>query len=304
MFDAKKLLDSLVAGSTQRAATPDNPGGAGVLGRLFEQLQKGAEGAGLEGGPGEMAKQVLGRAGEGVRDAAGRVDQSTGAGKAIEDIVRQISGGKSSADLIAKAKDMIAKNPGAAGAFAGVLGGLLLGTSGGRGLTAGAAKLGGLVLIGGLAYKAYQNSQAGKPVLAGTSGLATAAPAGSGFEASAQSSEAATLYIRAMIAAAAADGIVDAAERSRILGGLAELGIEHEASQFLASEFAAPASIEALAGAARTAEMRAQTYAAARLAIDPDSPAERDWLRQLASRLSLDAKFVAHLDEAANASKA
>ena len=154
MFDAKKLLDSIVAGSAQQAAA-DEPGSGGtIVGDFWGRLQKGAEGAGLQGAPRDMAKQVARQATGGVRDVAGKVDQATGAGKAIEDIVRQVSGGKSAGDLIAQAKDMIAKNPGAAGALAGVLGGILLGTHGGRGLTVGAAKLGGLVLIGGLAYKA------------------------------------------------------------------------------------------------------------------------------------------------------
>ena len=106
-----------------------------------------------------------------------------------------------------------------------------------------------------------------------------------------------------MIAAATADGTIDADERSRVLGGVRETGLGGDAAEFLAVEFGAPASIEDLAMAARTPEMRAQTYAAARLAIDPDTDVERDWLQELASRLSLDPKFVAHLDEAAGSAK-
>jgi uncharacterized membrane protein YebE (DUF533 family) len=303
MLDARKLLDSLVAGSARKASDDRSSaaGDGGLIGDLLGRLQKGAERAGLEGSAVDMARQVGSRATEGVRNAAGKVDEATGAGKAIEDIVRQVSGGKSSGELIAQAKDLIARNPAAAGALAGVLGGLLLGTRSGRGLTVGAAKLGGLVLIGGLAYKAWQNYQAGKPPL---SGDLAAAPEGSGYEAGAQSDEAARLYIRAMIAAASADGTVDEEERARVLGGLEQAGLAGDAARFLAAELARPASIGELAAGARTPEMRAQTYAAARLSIDPDTAAEQSWLAELARRLSLDPRLVAHLDEAAGAARA
>lgn len=301
MFDPRKLLDSLVAGRAQRATGDEPQTGGGLIGDLLGRLEQGARQAGLEGSAADMARQVGRRATEGVRDAAGKADEATGAGRAIEDILRQVSGGKSSADLLAKAKDLIARNPAAAGALAGVLGGLLLGTRSGRGLTVGAAKLGGLVLIGGLAYKAYQNYRAGRPPLAGD-GVA-AAPSGSGFEASAQSDEAARLYIRAMIAAATADGAIDEGERHRVLGGLQQAGFAGDAARFLEEELAAPASLDELAAAARTPEMQAQTYAAARLAIDPDTDTERDWLAGLARRLRLDPGLVAHLDEAASAAK-
>ena len=50
--------------------------------------------------------------------------------------------------------------------------------------------------------------------------------------------------------------------------------------------------------------MGAQVYAAARVAIDPDSIQEREFLRQLAEALDLDAQLRAHIDEAAAGVKA
>ena len=50
-----------------------------------------------------------------------------------------------------------------------------------------------------------------------------------------------------MIAAAAADGTVDADERERIMGGLERIGIDSEAAQFLDADFARPASPNELA---------------------------------------------------------
>jgi uncharacterized membrane protein YebE (DUF533 family) len=107
-----------------------------------------------------------------------------------------------------------------------------------------------------------------------------------------------------MIAAAAADGAIDEEERSRVLGGLEQAGFAGDAARFLSAEFARPASIRELAAAARTPEVQAQTYAAARLAIDPDTAEERRWLAELALGLALDPRLVAHLDEAAGAAKA
>lgn len=300
MFDAKKLLDTMVASKAQPAGEPGTSGNG--LGDLLGKLQ-GASGQGGLGSLADMAKQVLGQATGGVKDAAGRIEQSTGAGTKIDDLVKQLSGGQGSGDLITRAKDMIAKNPAAAGALAGVLGGLLLGTKTGRGLTWDAAKLGGLVLVGGLAYKAYQNYQAGKPPLEVGSEPA-AAPTGSGFEADRQSQEDAVLYLRAMIAAAAADGTIDQDERQRIIGGFNRVGIDGEAAQFLEQEFANPASVRDLAAKARTPEIRAQVYTAARMTIDPDQPAERRFLGDLEGALGLDHALVDHIDAEVAAARA
>lgn len=294
MFDAKKLLDTMVASKAQ--PTDGEAGASGnVLGDLLGKLQAaGGEGGGL-GGIADVAKQVLGQATGGVKDAAGQIDQSTGAGGAIDDIVKQLSGGQGSADLIARAKEMIGNNPKAAGALAGVLGGLLLGTRAGRGLSWDAAKLGGVVLVGGLAYKAYQNYQNGKPPIDVTT-KTLPAPVGSGFEAEKQSQADALLYLRAMIAAAAADGTIDDSERERIIGGFNKVGIDQEATTFLEGEFAKPASVQDLAAQASSAEVRAQVYTAARMTIDPDQDSEKRWLDDLGAALGLDAQLRAHVD--------
>ena len=52
------------------------------------------------------------------------------------------------------------------------------------------------------------------------------APAGTGFEPQAASETTALVFIRAMIAAAAADGHIDAEEREAILGGLKEANLD------------------------------------------------------------------------------
>src|SRR5690606_35588379 len=133
-------------------------------------------------------------------------------------------------------------------------GAIVLGTRAGRSLAGGAVKLGALALIGGLAYKAYQNYSQGRPLISGPEAnrlLEEAAPDGSGFEPSTVSNDTAALYIRAMIAAAAADGRLDEAEQKKIFGGLQQAGMEAEARTFIEQELRSPATVEDLASAVR-----------------------------------------------------
>ena len=69
-----------------------------------------------------------------------------------------------------------------------------------------------------------------------------------------------------------------------------------------ASSSSSPSTIEELAAASSTPELRTEVYAAGRLAIDPDSPAERDWLDRLAAALILEPSLEAHLDAIGGAS--
>lgn len=305
MFDAKSLLNALIAAGSQagansgQAGQPGAGGLTGMLGGLASQVQNQVSQAGGAGGIGDLIGQVLGQATQGVTDVANK----TGLGDKANEVIGQISGGKNAGDLMAQAKEMLGQNQMAGGALLGTLGALVFGTSTGRGVAASAARLGGLALIGGLAYKAYQNYAAGKPILAHDQAVLPA-PEGSGFEAAIASNETAVLFIRAMIAAAAADGEIDADERKAIIGGLTEAGFDPEANTWLENEMANPAAVDDLVEGATTAELQAQVYTAARLAINPDTAAEKDFLAGLSGSLGLDAELVANIDAAALSAKA
>jgi len=301
--------------------SPTGPGG-GNLQDILRDLLGGGPGGGPrpelsrlvgegaqrgEGGLLDVLKQVLGQATSGAREGAARIDAATGASGRAREAVGQATG-QSPEELIAKLKDLIANNRLATGAALGGLGGLLLGTGAGRSLAANAAKLGALALIGGLAYKAYQNYQQGRPVLAGNQpagpqGL-LAAPDGSGFEAGAVTNETAKRYIRAMIAAAAADGRIDAQEQQKILGGLKQAGLEQAAQHFLAAEINNPATPEDLAAGVGSPEEAVQVYTAARVAIDVDSHEEHAFLTALAEALGIDDDLAAQVDAAARGTAA
>lgn len=96
----------------------------------------------------------------------------------------------------------------------------------------------------------------------------------------------AKLVMQAMIAAAAADGRIDDAERARILERAEAAGIDAAGRQFLKAELAAPKSAEAIAAATRPA-LAPDVYGASVLAISLDTAEERAYLDTLARALGL-----------------
>ncbi|MCO4052658.1 MAG: tellurite resistance TerB family protein [Bosea sp.] len=320
MFDAKSLLNALVsAGSqmAQKAAQPTQPGKAGGVGGLLgsvlgqiSQVSQGAAGTAptAGGGHGGIVGSVLGKLQQGAQGAAQQAGGMAGqAGQAATGAFDKLQGrlaGTQAGDLLNRARELAGQNQMATGAALGGLAALVLGSKTGRSVVGSAAAMGGLALIGGLAYKAYQNHQAGQPVPGQAQAAALPAPAGSGFEPEAASNETAILLIRAMIAAAASDGLIDATERQAIVGGLAEAGFDPEGNAWLEHEMANPARLADLAAGAATPELAAQVYTAARLAIEPDTQPEADFLAGLGQSLGLDPGLVGQIDLAAASVKA
>ncbi|MEF3047884.1 tellurite resistance TerB family protein [Pseudotabrizicola sp. L79] len=184
------------------------------------------------------------------------------------------------------------------GAIAGGLLGLLLTGSGKKMLKTG-AKVGGAALIGGLAYKAYEDWKAGKSVQAGAEAgpVALPRPEGTVFLPSdpVAADDLATRLLQAMVAAAKADGHVTTRERARISEQLEQVGLGAEAETLIRAELDAPLDAGRIAGLARSEEEAAEIYAASLLVVDPEAPAEKGYLAMLAARLGLHDDLVAHL---------
>jgi uncharacterized membrane protein YebE (DUF533 family) len=106
----------------------------------------------------------------------------------------------------------------------------------------------------------------------------------------------AILLLRAMIAAAKADGEVDPEERTRIVEGLRAAGAEDNARRFVEEELAKPVDLYAITAEVRDAATAAEVYLASRAAIQVDTEAERKYLDRLALRLGLDRAVVDELD--------
>ena len=204
------------------------------------------------------------------------------------------------------------------GALAGGLAGVLFGNKRMREVAGAAVHIGAVAAIGGLAYKAYQNHRQGKPIVPQsiTDMLAGGSPQPhdpnaaqpSSMEAwippQHRSADVARLLLRAMVAAATADGHLDATEYDRIGQQLRAGDLNQEEQLFLSQLIMRPSTIQELAAAADSPELRVEVYAAARLAINPDAPAERDWLEQLSAALKLEPGLKAHLDAIGGAGQA
>ncbi len=211
--------------------------------------------------------------------------------------VGALTGGQGAQGLGNKAKEAWGNQSGLGkGAIAGGLLGILM-TGGGRKLLGTGLKVGGAALIGGLAYKAYEDWKAGKAAADNTGPVALPPPAGTAFlpDDSDAADDLATRLLQAMVAAAKADGHVTVEERSRIDQQLSTLGLGTEAYALIGAELDAPLDPGRIAGLATSEAEAAEIYAASLLVVDPDGAAERGYLAMLAARLRLDPGLVAHL---------
>jgi uncharacterized membrane protein YebE (DUF533 family) len=213
------------------------------------------------------------------------------------------------------------------GAATGVLaGGLATAVLGRSGLGRDLLKVGGLALVGTLAYQAYnryKDQQAQLPpeqrAAGGIQNTVTGVfqnmpgvgdllknvqsgqpPAGSGFGTNAapaqQQSQLGVAVLTAMIAAAKADGHVDQAESQRIFGQMEQAGLSGEEKAFLLGELAKPLNVEDVAKHATTPETAAQLYTASVIVVDQANDQERNYLAMLAQRMNVPQGFIDQLN--------
>lgn len=190
------------------------------------------------------------------------------------------------------------------GLAGGVLGGAVAGAlAGGKGkkLASGALKLGGMALVAGVAWQAwqtYQRQQAGP----GAPGPITLPETPAALPPAVQESVANPRHglavLRAMIAAAKCDGMIDAAEQQKIFSQLGQQGLSAEDKAFLLEELGRPLDLDSIVNSASDPLVAAEVYAASRLVIAEASPAETAYLGLLAARLQLDPALVRQLDQA------
>ena len=189
-------------------------------------------------------------------------------------------------------------SPASAGLAGAVAGGLLTSRSG-RKIGKQALQVGGMAAIAGLAYAAWQRHQRG------TGAAVEAAPSpqqlsAAGFlPAVAQEragDELDLALFRAMVAAARSDGRLDVGERRTLFDHIAkqELGEVERAELF--GEIERPITLDEVVASATTRQRAVEIYAASRLAIEPDSAAERGYLALLAARLDLDDALVESIE--------
>lgn len=106
----------------------------------------------------------------------------------------------------------------------------------------------------------------------------------------------AVLLIRAMIAAANADGTIDETERDTILERLRTVDLSPEEQAFITRELFSPADPDAIVAGVNSPELARQVYAVSLMAIEVDTQKERQYMEALASRLNLDGQTVEQLE--------
>jgi uncharacterized membrane protein YebE (DUF533 family) len=173
------------------------------------------------------------------------------------------------------------------GAAAGGILALLVSNKSARKFAGTAASYGGAALLGGLAYKAYKNWQHVEP--------AAAAPQSG----QALSEEYQLLLVKAMIAAAAADGHIDQQEQQRIFRTIEQMEMSTEMKGVIFDLLQRPVPLDELAGADLSMEQKSELYLASCLIVDVDHREERLHLDRLAAALQLPGELAAQLESQA-----
>ena len=194
----------------------------------------------------------------------------------------------------------------AGGAAAGGIVALLMGNKSARKMAGKAATYGGAALLGGLAFKAYQNWKDNSSAQAQPAAApASSATSDADFHQKALADNGAgqapfeLTLIKGMIAAAKADGHIDSQEQARIFEAVERMNLAAEHKAIIFAALQQNISIQELAANTHSIETRSELYLASCLVMQPDHPAERAHLDQLASALQLPGDLAAHLESQA-----
>jgi len=211
------------------------------------------------------------------------LDRMLAQGRALAQKGEDAAASRLGVDDTPEARAQFRKTAMASGAAAG-LAGLLLGSRRGRGVVRTGAVVGGLGLLGKLAYDAYakgrETPEPQAPALADLSDEDAALRA--------------ETMAWALISAAKADGHIDEAENAAIEAALRDLPLDVRAS--LTTTLMRPADAAAVARRATSDQERREIYAASVMITGRDHPDEITYLDTLARALDLPADVVAALD--------
>ncbi|MGX1085794.1 tellurite resistance TerB family protein [Pseudomonas sp. AP3_22 TE3818] len=194
---------------------------------------------------------------------------------------------------------------GGAGAGAGGggtgLGGLLGGLLGGGSPMGGApqsrsgggtnyAALASLGMMAFQAYQAWQRSQASAPQEAPRTVDLLAGP---------EAEEHSHAILRALIAAAKADGRIDESEKQMISTEIGRHTDDPQLQQWLDDEVAKPLDPNEVAQSATDPGMASEMYLASVMLVDDQQDAERNYLDELAAALRIEPELQLHLEQQA-----
>ncbi len=176
-------------------------------------------------------------------------------------------------------RDAMLKNL-SAGAAAGGLLALLVGTKQGRKVLSPLIKVGSVAALAAVGYKAWDTWQEdnGQPDLNGDS---------------AEDRERQSLAIlQAMIGASQADGVVSEEENAAITGQIKATGLQDRAMAILVEQMGQPADPAKIAALADSPKLAVDLYLASLVVTGQQNDAEERYLQELAAKLKLDSELV------------
>ena len=176
------------------------------------------------------------------------------------------------------------------GALAASALGLLLGNKSARKYGGQALTYGGLAALGVLAYKAYGNWQASQGTAPQTE------PQTIDRIPPVQVEQHSQAILKALVAAAKADGHIDDRERQLIEGEFHKISGDSGVQAWLKDELNKPLDPAEVARAASTPEMAAEMYIASVMLVDEEHFMERAYLDELAKQLKLEPGLKAELE--------
>lgn len=183
------------------------------------------------------------------------------------------------------------------GAIAAGVMALLVGTKSGRKLTGSALKLGSLAAVGGIAWQAYQNwSATGALDASNNDNALEVLPVNKLDEAAAN--ERSLTLLKAMIAAAKADGHIDADEMADINQKMSDFGLAGDVAGFIQAEIATPTTPAQFAELAGNLEVAIEIYLISSMLINKDNAVEKVYLDELVGALKLPTELLVELDKA------
>ncbi len=195
----------------------------------------------------------------------------------------------------------------AGGAAAGGVMALLLGSKSTRKMAKKVVKFGGTAVLGGLAYKAYdnwqQNKALGQTKAINDNDIAMAAQHLPLTSEASQPNKQQTLtmtLIKTMIAASKADGNIDAEEHKRIFDMIEKVDLDTNDKALVFDLMAREITIQEIADSVSLDDHKAEVYLSAYLAIEVDNQHERTFLNNLAIALDLPRGFPAYLEQQAD----
>jgi uncharacterized membrane protein YebE (DUF533 family) len=188
------------------------------------------------------------------------------------------------------------------GAATGGIIALLIGSKTGRKIASKVVTYGGAALLGGMAYKAIKNWQQNDSLSQHadiSSNKQTQSEPQPIDPLQAQPPVFELTLIKAMIAAAKADGHIDAEEQRKIFEAIQKMNLSAEMKGVVFDLLQQNISVQDIASGVTDITQKSEVYLASYLVIDPDQMSERIYLVNLAEALDLPIGLTKQLESQA-----